>query len=144
MEENQIPLGVGNPKGNLYYILKNKTDFLGKNIRYLSIWSHFTIWFYIIVSTSIIGIMGYLIEKFYTVIPQNIPLYPKHGTFIVQNKNDLFSLIIIALTFFIISITIYYKTYYKIKHIAFFIIIINLIINIFLMILLYKLIQLSV
>ena len=124
MEENQIPLGVGNHKGNLYYILKNKTNFLGKNMRYLSIWSHFTVWFYIIVSTSIIGIMGYLIEKFYVVIPQNIPLYPKHGTFIIQNKNYLFSLIIIAITFFII--------------------IINLIINIFLMILLYKLIQLSV
>ncbi len=143
-----IPLEVGNTQNNFVTNLNSRV--LSSRIqKYIGIQKKLLLWkrplflFYSIFSIYIIILLLFFTIKYFISLPSLIPalLFSQHSYLI--SKYILFFLIIIDISFSLISTFIYLKIYYRIKEIAYFTIIFNLMFSVLLFLTFYKIIQMS-
>ncbi len=148
-----IPLEVGNVKDNIFTSLKYgypRSGSLGSKIKEgirvqkrLLLWKRPLFLFYSIVSFYIILLLLFFIVKYFLSVPSLVPVLFFNRVPQLISKYVLFFLIFADILFFLVSIFIYLKIYYRIKEIAYLVIILNLVFSVLLFLTFYKTMQMS-
>ncbi len=133
-ETEQLNMGLKEPFANRLAGVKYNLEVFFVGLRTNSLFSAPFLWVSCALSISFISIQAYYYFGFIDNLPREIPLFllAHSPEFAIADKNSLFLLLLACILFFVISVIIAVKTFYKFKFVSI-LIMMNLVISLFLL-----------